>query len=464
MSQPTTLGALRDTGYRSRSVKTEIRENLLDRLRSGETAFPGIVGFDDTVLPQLESALLAGHDLVLLGERGQGKTRLMRTIGQLLDEWTPVVEGCEINDDPMAPVCARCRKLAGRARRRAAGRLEAPRRAVRREAGHPGHRVGDLVGDVDPVKVAEGRTLGDPETVHYGLLPRTNRGIFGINELPDLAERIQVAMFNVLEERDIQVRGYSLRLPIDVLLVASAPTPRTTPTAAGSSPRSRTASGPSCARTTRTRSSEEVALVAQEARARRRRARAPARGGRPADPRAARVAVGRPPLRGERPVRDRRGRGRRRLRAAPRRPHRRGRARWPGCATCRPWSRRCSARSSSRWARRAARPRSSQHLLRVAVAETFRARLGGLDLSGFTELFAEGATRRDRRAACRPRDLLDQVGTVPGLSKVLDRLGHGDDASPGRGGRGDRVRARGAAPDPPHRQGVGRPGVRSTGP
>ena len=129
----------------------------------------------------------------------------------------------------------------------------------------PDTSVGDLVGDVDPVKVAEGRTLGDPETVHYGLLPRTNRGVFGINELPDLAERIQVAMFNVLEERDIQVRGYSLRLPIDVLLVASAPTPRTTPTAAGSSPRSRTGSAPSCARTTRARSSEEVALVAQEA-------------------------------------------------------------------------------------------------------------------------------------------------------------------------------------------------------
>ncbi len=207
------LGALRDTGYRSRSVKTEIRENLLDRLRSGETAFPGIVGFDDTVLPQLESALLAGHDLVLLGERGQGKTRLMRTIGTLLDEWTPVVEGCEINDDPLAPVCARCRRLAAETgddlpvawRHRSERYVE--------KLATPDTSVGDLVGDVDPVKVAEGRTLGDPETVHYGLLPRTNRGVFGINELPDLAERIQVAMFNVLEERDIQVRGYSLRLP-----------------------------------------------------------------------------------------------------------------------------------------------------------------------------------------------------------------------------------------------------------
>src|SRR5919112_1976267 len=222
MSQPTTLGALRDTGYRSRSVKTEIRENLLSRLRSGQTAFPGIVGFDDTVLPQLESALLAGHDLVLLGERGQGKTRLMRTISDLLDEWTPVVAGCEINDDPEAPVCARCRKLAGElGDELPVGWLHRGERYVEKLA-TPDTSVGDLVGDVDPVKVAEGRTLGDPETVHYGLLPRTNRGVFGVNELPDLAERIQVSMFNVLEERDIQVRGYSLRLPIDVLLVASA--------------------------------------------------------------------------------------------------------------------------------------------------------------------------------------------------------------------------------------------------
>ncbi|HYO39441.1 MAG TPA: magnesium chelatase, partial [Nocardioidaceae bacterium] len=168
MSRPITLGALRDTGYRSRSVKAELRENLLGRLRSGETAFPGIVGFDGTVLPQLESALLAGHDLVLLGERGQGKTRLMRTISTLLDEWTPVVEGCEINDDPVAPVCVRCQRLA---EQRGDDLPVAWRHRSERyveKLATPDTSVGDLVGDVDPVNVAEGRTLGDPETVHYG--------------------------------------------------------------------------------------------------------------------------------------------------------------------------------------------------------------------------------------------------------------------------------------------------------
>ena len=430
MSQPTTLGALRDTGYRSRSVKTEIRENLLDRLRSGETAFPGIVGFDDTVLPQLESALLAGHDLVLLGERGQGKTRLMRTISALLDEWTPVVEGCEINDDPMAPVCVRCRKLAAELGDDLPVAWKHRGERYVEKLATPDTSVGDLVGDVDPVKVAEGRTLGDPETVHYGLLPRTNRGVFGINELPDLAERIQVAMFNVLEERDIQVRGYSLRLPIDVLLVASARTPRTTPTAAGSSPRSRTGSAPRSAPTTRARCERGGRAGRPGGGAGRRRARAPARGRRPADPRAARVAGGGPPLRGERPVRDRRRRGGRRLRAAPGRPGRRGRGGRAGRATCRPCVPTLLGKIEFEMGEEGREAEVVQHLLRVAVAETFRDRLGGLDLSGFTELFAEGATVETGELV-PAADLLDQVGTVPGLSKVLDRLGHGDDASPG---------------------------------
>jgi magnesium chelatase subunit I len=218
----TTLGELRDSGHEHKSVKAEIRDSLLQRLAAGEPAFPGILGFDDTVLPEVERALLAGHDLVLLGERGQGKTRLIRTISGLLDEWTPVVAGCEINDHPYAPVCVRCQRLVeAEGDATPVGWLGREGRYGEKLA-TPDTSVGDLIGDVDPIKVAEGRTLGDPETVHYGLVPRTNRGVFSINELPDLAERIQVALLNVLEERDIQVRGYRLRLPLDLLLVASA--------------------------------------------------------------------------------------------------------------------------------------------------------------------------------------------------------------------------------------------------
>ncbi|WP_131737213.1 sigma 54-interacting transcriptional regulator [Actinomadura roseirufa] len=218
----TTLGDLRTSGHVQRSVKAEIRHNLLARLRSGEPRFPGILGFDDTVLPHLERALLAGHDLVLLGERGQGKTRLIRTLAGLLDEWTPVVAGCEINDHPYEPVCVRCRRLAAEHGDDLPVAWRHRDERYGEKLATPDTSVGDLIGDVDPIKVAEGRTLGDPETVHFGLVPRTNRGIFSINELPDLAERIQVALLNVLEERDVQVRGYALRLPLDVLLVASA--------------------------------------------------------------------------------------------------------------------------------------------------------------------------------------------------------------------------------------------------
>src|SRR5689334_20130195 len=218
----TTLGELRATGHVHKTVKAEIRDNLLARLASGETAFPGILGYDETVLPEVERALLAGHDLVLLGERGQGKTRLIRTLVGLLDEWTPVISGCEINDHPYEPVCVRCRRLVAELGD------DTPVSWLHRSSRYgeklatPDTSVGDLIGDVDPIKVAEGRTLGDPETVHYGLVPRTNRGIFSVNELPDLAERIQVALLNVLEERDIQIRGYRIRLPLDLLLVASA--------------------------------------------------------------------------------------------------------------------------------------------------------------------------------------------------------------------------------------------------
>src|SRR6266536_1020639 len=217
-----TLAQLRASEHKFVTVKQEIRQNLLARLRAGEDAFPGIIGFGQTVLPQLERSLLAGHDVMLLGERGQGKTRLIRTLTGLLDDWTPTIAGCEINDHPYAPVCARCRRLAA-----AEGddlQITWRHRSDRygEKLATPDTSVGDLIGDIDPVKVAEGRTLGDPETIHFGLVPRTNRGVFCLNELPDLAERIQVALLNVLEERDIGIRGYALRLPLDLLLVASA--------------------------------------------------------------------------------------------------------------------------------------------------------------------------------------------------------------------------------------------------
>ena len=219
---PSTLGALRASGHVQRGVKDEIRHNLITALKAGRDPWPGIVGFEGTVLPQLERALLAGHDVVLLGERGQGKTRLLRALVGLLDEWTPVIAGAELGEHPYAPITP--------ASRRRAAELgdDLPVAWRRRDERYteklatPDTAVADLIGDIDPVKVAEGRSLGDPETIHYGLVPRAHRAIVAIDELPDLAERIQVSLLNVMEERDIQVRGYTLRLPLDVLLVASA--------------------------------------------------------------------------------------------------------------------------------------------------------------------------------------------------------------------------------------------------
>ncbi|MDI9925717.1 ATP-binding protein [Rhodococcus sp. IEGM 1341] len=217
-----TLGELKASGHRQRSIKEELRENLLKALRDGTDPWPGIVGFGSTVLPQFERAILAGHDVVLLGERGQGKTRLLRTLNLLLDEWVPVIAGAELGEHPYEPITpASIRKakelgddLPVEWRHRSERYAE--------KLATPDTSVADLVGDVDPVKVAEGRSLGDPETIHFGLVPRSHRGIVAINELPDLAERIQVSLLNVMEERDIQVRGYTLRLPLDVMLVASA--------------------------------------------------------------------------------------------------------------------------------------------------------------------------------------------------------------------------------------------------
>jgi magnesium chelatase subunit I len=217
-----TVAELRASGHTYRTVRDEIRQNLLRQMRAGEERFPGIVGFGQTVLPQLERALLAGHDTILLGERGQGKTRLIRTLSGLLDEWTPAVAGCEINDHPYVPACARCQRLASQLGDGLPVTWRHRSERYGEKLATPDTSVGDLIGDIDPVKVAEGRPLGDPETIHFGLVPRTNRGIFCLNELPDLAERIQVSLLNVLEERDIGVRGYALRLPLDLVLVASA--------------------------------------------------------------------------------------------------------------------------------------------------------------------------------------------------------------------------------------------------
>ena len=222
MSRPASLGQLKESGWESRPVKEELRRNAAARIAGGEAVVHGVLGYDDTVLPQLENALLAGHDMVFLGERGQAKTRIIRSITELLDEWMPVVAGSEINDDPYRPVSRHARDLI-----REHGDdtpVEWVHRSTRfgEKLATPDTSIADLIGEVDPIKVAEGRYLSDELTLHYGLVPRTNRGIFAINELPDLAERIQVGLLNVLEERDIQVRGYKIRLPLDVMLVASA--------------------------------------------------------------------------------------------------------------------------------------------------------------------------------------------------------------------------------------------------
>jgi len=222
MTQPQTLGELRASGWESVPVKDEIRRNAMQRIAAGEALFEGVMGYEDSVVPQLECALLAGHDVVFLGERGQAKTRMIRSVTNLLDEWMPIVEGSEINDDPYNPISRHAKDVV------AEHGDDTPVAWVHRDArfseklATPDTAIADLIGEVDPIKVAEGRYLSDELTLHYGLVPRTNRGIFAINELPDLAERIQVGLLNVLEERDVQVRGYKVRLPLDLMLFASA--------------------------------------------------------------------------------------------------------------------------------------------------------------------------------------------------------------------------------------------------
>ncbi|MFY1619524.1 magnesium chelatase [Micromonospora sp. WMMD736] len=432
---PGTLGALRAAGHQYRTVKQELRDNLLARMRSGETRFPGIVGYDDTVLPEVERALLAGHDMVLLGERGQGKTRLIRALGSLLDEWTPVIAGSVLNEHPMRPLTpASVAQVAEAGDDLPIGWLHRSMRYGEKLA-TPDTSVGDLIGDVDPIRIAQGRTLGDPETIHFGLVPRTNRGIFAVNELPDLAERIQVALLNVLEERDIQVRGYQLRLPLDLLLVASA------------NPEDYTNRGRIITPLKDRFGAEirthypvdlelELALIRQEAdlvaavpehvlEVLARFARA-VRESPSVDPRSgvsARFAIAAAETVAGAALR------RAGLLAASAEPDGRPEA---------PVARVGDAVSVTSTLRGKVEFESGEegreveilaHLLRTATAETFRAHLAGLDLSGFTALVEDG-TAIETGELVGSAELLRQVGTVPGLAKVLDRLGLGDAPTP----------------------------------
>src|SRR5881396_2482133 len=218
-----TLGDLRRAGLRSRPVKQEIRDNLVCKLRRGETLFPGIIGYDETVIPQLVNAILSRHNFILLGLRGQAKSRILRGLADLLDEQIPVIPGCEIHDDPLAPLCAACRAMVATEREdMPVAWLDRDRRYVEKLA-TPDVTIADMIGDVDPIKAARaGLDLGDELTMHYGLLPRANRGIFAINEVPDLAGKIQVGLFNILQEGDVQIKGYPVRLNLDVALVFTA--------------------------------------------------------------------------------------------------------------------------------------------------------------------------------------------------------------------------------------------------
>jgi magnesium chelatase subunit I len=432
--EPTTAGALRAQGVTYETVKHEMRRNLVARLTSGEERFPGIVGFDDTVLPELERALLAGHDIVLLGERGQGKTRLIRTLTGLLDEWTPVVDGCEINDHPLAPSCSACRARLAELGDDLPVTWRHRSERYGEKLATPDTSVGDLIGDVDPIKVAEGRTLGDPETVHYGLVPRTNRGIFSVNELPDLAERIQVALLNVLEERDIQVRGYQLRLPLDLLLVASANPEDYTNRGRIITPL-KDRFGAEIRTHYPLRLDHEIAMIRQEAelswpapnpvvpehlfeviaRFTRHVREAPAVDQRSgvsarfaiaAAETVAASAVRRAALSGEDvPV-----------------------ARVVDLPSVVPASR---GKVEFDHVEEGRELEILGHLLKRSVAETYRARLSGADVSGLLAKFDDGTTVETGELVSA-NELLTRIGTVPGLAQLMRRLGIDDGAeSPG---------------------------------
>jgi len=217
-----TVGELKKSGYMVLTVHEEMKKNLVHCLETGNRILPGIIGYDDTVIPEIENAILSGHHMILLGERGQAKSRIIRSLVSLLDELIPVVQGCEINDHPFAPVCRACRRRMEEEGDGLAIDWIGRERRYGEKLATPDASIADLIGEIDPIKVAEGRYLANEETIHYGLIPRTNRGIFAINELPDLVEKVQVGLFNLMEEKDIQIKGYKIRMPLDVMIVASA--------------------------------------------------------------------------------------------------------------------------------------------------------------------------------------------------------------------------------------------------
>ena len=220
--KPHTIGELKASGYKSLSMKEEMRRNLITLIKAKKPVFPGIIGYDNSVIPQVENAVLSGQNIIFLGERGQAKSRIMRRLTDLLDEEIPVIRGCEINDNPYSPICKSCQEKVAKEGEATEITWVSRQDRYGEKLATPDTTIADLIGDVDPIKVAEGRYLSDELTIHYGIIPRTNRGVFCINELPDLAERLQVGLFNLMEEADVQIKGYRVRLPLDVMLVASA--------------------------------------------------------------------------------------------------------------------------------------------------------------------------------------------------------------------------------------------------
>ena len=425
-TRPATVGQLRESGYRVRTVKQEVATNAAARLRAGLPLVDGLVGFGETVLPALETALLAGHDVILLGERGQAKSRILRSLVALLDEAVPVIAGSEVNDHPFHPFSA-----AGRSRLAERGdetpiEWLAPEQRFAEKLATPDISVSDLIGDVDPIKVAEGRHLGDEETIHFGMIPRHNRGIVAINELPDLAERIQVALLNVMEERDVQVRGYSLRLPLDLLVVATANPEDYTNRGRIITPL-KDRFGAEVRTHYPVELSDEVAVMRQEARL-------------PQGPDLPPVHV--PAFMAEVLAAFTRG-----LRSAPEVNHRSGVSVRFSIANFETLA-ASAVRRALRTGESPAVPRPAdlaqvltaglgkvefetfeegreaevlERLVRRAVQEVFRRRTAGVDLAGLVALFDGGATVETGDLVAGS-DLLGQLGEIPGLGRLLSAL------------------------------------------